>query len=322
MLDNEELNNEQVQEEQQEQPVEQVQEDTPQSEQPEFVLDENGNLQWNTNEYDHLDDEDSDGEPTPQEQPQQEEEQTQEEQPQEEPKYKVKVGNEEVEVTQEELVRGYMRQSDYTRKTQELANQRHQFEQLYRQPIQQQPIQLQTNQPQESLNDVAKRLAAHQLGLNSPEDLSELDFDHIAAVVEARQALINQRNAMMTRQQNINNLEMQLRSEEPKYDDIMANINEAMQNLPVSKFNQLKQAYNNGNTEPLREFFKEMQKDYYANVIQKVEQKKSKPVPKVVPTSNTPIEQPKQNKKIDFRKLGNMSMDQKAKLLLDMGFVD
>ena len=324
----EELNNEQVQTEQeevnQEQPVEQVQEDTPQSEQPEFVLDQDGNLQWNTNEFDHLDEEDSDGEPTPQEQPQQEEQEEPEEQPQEEPKYKVKVGNEEVEVTQEELVRGYMRQSDYTRKTQELANQRHQFEQLYRQPINPHPYEqpTQTQQQVENLNDIAKRLAAQSLGLNSPDDLSELDFDHITAVVEAKQMLINQRNAMMTRQQNINNLEMQLRSEEPKYDDIMANINEAMQNLPVSKFNQLKLAYSQGNPEPLREFFKEMQKDYYANVIQKVEQKKSKPVPKVIPTSNTPVEQPKQNKRIDFRKFGQLSTDQKAKMLLDMGFVD
>jgi hypothetical protein len=33
---------------------------------------------------------------------------------------------------------------------------------------------------------------------------------------------------MMSRQQNIDNLEAQLRSEEPKYDEIMANVNEAM----------------------------------------------------------------------------------------------
>jgi uncharacterized protein YhaN len=64
--------------------------------------------------------------------------------------------------------------------------------------------------------------------LNSVEDLSELDFDHITAVVEAKQALLNQRNHLMQRQQNIDNLEAQLRSEEPKYDEIMANVNEAM----------------------------------------------------------------------------------------------
>lgn len=318
-MDNEELN-EQVQEEQ-EQEVEQVQQDTPQDDNgdntPEFALDENGNLQWNTDEFDHLNDEDSE-----EEQPEQEEEEHQE--PEEEPKYKVKVDGEEVEVTQEELLRGYMRQSDYTRKTQQLANERQQVEQFYAQrQMYQQPQQPQSPPEQrENLNDIAKRLAAQRLGLDSPEDLSELDFDHITAVVEAKQALLNQRNSMMARQQNIDNLEAQLRSEEPKYDEIMANINDAMQNLPVSRFNQLKQAYAYGNPEPLREFFREMQKEYYSKAIKKVEQNKNKSVPKVVQTSNTPVEKQAQRKKIDFRKLGAMSTDQKAKLLLDMGFVD
>ena len=320
-MDNEDLLNEQVQDEQEE--VEQVQEDTPQEEesgeQPEFVLDENGNLQWNTDEFDHLDNEDSQ-----EEQPSQEQEEEHKE-PEEEPKYKVTVDGQEVEVTQEELLRGYMRQSDYTRKTQQLANQRQQFEQLYAQrqvPPQQYQQQNVPEQPTETLNDVAKRMAAQSLGLESPEDLSELDFDHITAVVEAKQALLNQRNAMMSRKQNIDNLEAQLRSEEPRYDEIMANVNQAMQNIPVSQFYKLKQAYAEGNPEPLREFFREVQKDYYSKAIQKVDNKRNKPVPKVVPSGNTPVEKQAQRKRIDFRKLGSMSTDQKATRLLDLGFVD
>ena len=320
-MDNEDLLNEQVQDEQEE--VEQVQEDTPQEEesgeQPEFVLDENGNLQWNTDEFDHLDNEDSQ-----EEQPSEEQEEEHKE-PEEEPKYKVTVDGQEVEVTQEELLRGYMRQSDYTRKTQQLANQRQQFEQLYAQrqvPPQQYQQQNVPEQPTETLNDVAKRMAAQSLGLESPEDLSELDFDHITAVVEAKQALLNQRNAMMSRKQNIDNLEAQLRSEEPRYDEIMANVNQAMQNIPVSQFYKLKQAYAEGNPEPLREFFREVQKDYYSKAIQKVDNKRNKPVPKVVPSGNTPVEKQAQRKRIDFRKLGSMSTDQKAKMLLDLGFVD
>lgn len=318
-MDNEELLNEQVQDEQEE--VEQVQEDTPQEEesgeQPEFVLDENGNLQWNTDEFDHLDNEDSQ-----EEQPSEEQEEEHKE-PEEEPKYKVTVDGQEVEVTQEELLRGYMRQSDYTRKTQQLANQRQQFEQLYAQrQVPQYQQQNVPEQPTETLNDVAKRMAAQSLGLESPEDLSELDFDHITAVVEAKQALLNQRNAMMSRKQNIDNLEAQLRSEEPRYDEIMANVNQAMQNIPVSQFYKLKQAYAEGNPEPLREFFREVQKDYYSKAIQKVDNKRNKPVPKVVPSGNTPVEKQAQRKRIDFRKFGSMSTDQKAKMLLDLGFVD
>ena len=310
----------------QEEELEQPQEGTPQEEEredpePEFVLDNDGNLQWNTDEFDHLDEEDS-SETEEQPEANQEEEQNTET-TEEEPKYKVKVDGQEVEVTQEELLRGYMRQRDYTQKTQQLAEQRRQFEQYRPQYQQPQQVPQQNQVPQgDVLNGMAKEIAARNLGLKSTEDLSELDFDHITAVVEAKQALINQRNAMMYRQQNIDNLEAQLRAEEPKYDEIMLTINDAVQNLPVNMYNRLKQAYNQGNPEPLREFFKFMQKEYYANAIQKVEQKKGKSVPKVVPSGNTPVEQPKQNKKIDFRKLGQMSTDQKAKLLLDMGFVD
>ena len=43
-------------------------------------------------------------------------------------KYKVKVGDEELEVTLDELLQGYMRQADYTRKTQALAEERKKLE--------------------------------------------------------------------------------------------------------------------------------------------------------------------------------------------------
>lgn len=308
--------------EEQEQQVEQVNNDTPQDEkEPEFYLDDNGDLQWNTDEFDSEDDEDSESNAQEEEQPTETEEDTHEEETDEEPKYTVKVDGEEIEVTQDELLRGYMRQRDYTQKTQQLAEQRRQFEQ-YRPQYQPQPQQ-QTQEPQQQdLNDIAKQVAARQLGLDSPEDLSELDFNHITAVVEAKQALINQRNAMMYRQHNIDNLEAQLRSEEPKYDEIMANINNAMQNLPVSKFNTLKQAYAEGNPEPLREFFKEMQKEYYSKAIKKVEQKKNTPVPKVESSANTPIVQTKKQNKIDFKQFGHMTTEQKAKILLERGFLD
>ena len=316
-----ELENKVDTQEEQEQQVEQVNNDTPQEdEQPEFYLDDNGELQWNTDEFDSKDNEDSESKAQEEEQPTETEEETHEEETDEEPKYTVKVDGEEIEVTQDELLRGYMRQKDYTQKTQQLAEQRRQFEN-YRPQYQQQPQQTQ-QYGGEDLNSVAKRIAASQLGLESVDDLSELDFNHITAVVEAKQALINQRNAMMYRQHNIDNLEAQLRSEEPKYDEIMSNINDAMQNLPVSKFNQLKAAYNQGNPEPLREFFKEMQKEYYSKAIKKVEQKKNTPVPKVESSANTPIVQTKKQNKIDFKQFGHMTTEQKAKILLERGFLD
>lgn len=317
----EELLDKQVdtQEEQEvEQPVEGTPQDDGSNDEPEFALDENGELQWNTDEYDYKDEKDSE-----QEQPEESEDEGQGQTTEDEPKYKVKVDGEEIEVTQDELLRGYMRQKDYTQKTQQLAEQRRQFEQ-YRPQYQPEP-QSQTQDFQDksdNLNNIAKQIAARNLGLESPEDLSELDFDHITAVVEAKQALLNQRNAMMSRQQNIDNLEAQLRSEEPKYDEIMANVNEAMQNIPVSQFNRLKQAYSDGNPEPLREFFKAMQKDYYSKAIKKVEQKKKPSVPIVEHSANTPITQTKKQNRIDFKRFGHLTTEQKAKILLENGFLD
>ena len=111
---------------------------------PEFGLDKDGNLQWNTDEYSQYDNEDSE-----EEQPLDEDEEGQVQSNDEEPKYTVKVNGEDVEVTQEELLRGYMRQSDYTRKTQALADERQRIENYYRQqPQPQYRPQEQVSEPQ------------------------------------------------------------------------------------------------------------------------------------------------------------------------------
>lgn len=341
-LENTNVNDQQV-ENQDTQQVEQPDTGTPQKEEdtPEFGLDKDGNFFWNTDEYDKKYPEEDSEEDSDQQQEEPVEGTEQQEQPnqekedgsdtdnqEEEPKFKVKVDGEEIEVTQDELLRGYMRQRDYTQKTQQLAEQRKQFEQYKPQqqfqPQQQAQPQQQPQQQQQStdLNAMAKEIAAKSLGLESVDDLSELDFNHITAVVEAKQALLNQRNQMMYRQQNISNLEEQLRSEEPKYDEIMSRLGDAIQNLPVNKYNKLQRAYNEGNPEPLREFFKEMQKDYYAQSIQKVEQKKKPVVPKVEHTANTPVTPTRKGVKIDYDKFGHMTTDQKAKILLQMGLLD
>ena len=63
-----------------------------------------------------------------------EEEESEEDESKEEPEvYAVKVDGEELEVSLEELVQGYSRHSDYTRKTQELASQRDQMAQMQQQ---------------------------------------------------------------------------------------------------------------------------------------------------------------------------------------------
>jgi uncharacterized short protein YbdD (DUF466 family) len=63
-----------------------------------------------------------------------EEEESEEDEAEEEPEvYAVKVDGEELEVSLDELVQGYSRHSDYTRKTQELASQRDEMAQMQQQ---------------------------------------------------------------------------------------------------------------------------------------------------------------------------------------------
>jgi hypothetical protein len=83
------------------------------------------------------------------------EEETEVEEVEEQPVYRVTVDGSEIEVTQDELINGYSRQQDYTRKTQELANQRKTIEQqahelsqrdaLYKQLLPKMEAELQTS---------------------------------------------------------------------------------------------------------------------------------------------------------------------------------
>ena len=293
--------------------------ETEKAEEPEFVLDEDGNLKWNDAEPEEEEDSDTRGDvqPSGEEQPAETDDKQKEF---DDDVYTVKVDGKEVQVTKEELLRGYMRQADYTRKTQTLAEQKKQIEQSYRpqvQPVNQPRTQEQVPQGQ-NLNAIAKQIAAKNLGLESPDDLSELDFDHIAAVQDAREELKAQRNALANRQNAIQNLENQLRLEDPAYDTIMANAPEKMGNLPHKEFEKLRQAYEVGNPEPLRAFYQGLQKDYYANAIKKTSVHK-KPVPKVE-SSNTATST-KQTKRVDFRQLGKMTTEEKAKFLIEQGIV-
>ena len=68
------------------------------------------------------------------------EEETEVEEVEEQPVYRVTVDGSEIEVTQDELINGYSRQQDYTRKTQELANQRKTIEQQARELAQRDAI--------------------------------------------------------------------------------------------------------------------------------------------------------------------------------------
>lgn len=80
------------------------------------------------------------------------------EQVEEKPRYKVKASGEEIEVTLDDLIKGYQREADYTKKTQTLAEQRKQVE-AERQVIEQ--AKLQRDQYQERLGMIESALKTY-----------------------------------------------------------------------------------------------------------------------------------------------------------------
>ena len=106
--------------------------------------------------------------------------------------YAVTVNGEEREVSFDELLKGYSRQSDYTKKTQELSNDRKQFESLekqYNDEISQ--IQTERQQYMEALNQVIENSMGgmEQYANTNWEELKTLDpLEYITKKEEHREA--------------------------------------------------------------------------------------------------------------------------------------
>lgn len=100
--------------------------------------------------------------------------------------YRVKVNGEEIEVTEDELLNGYSRQQDYTRKSQELAEQRKQLEQRMQElEAKDQEIDAERYQYAELLPEMRKQL---QQQLNAEPDWDKLyDQNPIEATKLERQ---------------------------------------------------------------------------------------------------------------------------------------
>ena len=98
----------------------------------------------------------------------------------EDPLYAVTINGEEHEVTFDELLRGYSRQSDYTRKTQELSNDRKQMESLQQQYNSEVAnIQAERQQYMESLNQIIANSSAGLDKFSNVDWLSLKDTDPI-----------------------------------------------------------------------------------------------------------------------------------------------
>jgi len=95
-----------------------------------------------------------------------------EEETEENPLYAVTVNGEEQEVSLEELTKGYSRQSDYTRKTQELASERNNMAQLQEQWASE--ISQAQNERQQYVNALGQIVQQSMIGL---EQFNDVDWD-------------------------------------------------------------------------------------------------------------------------------------------------
>lgn len=97
------------------------------------------------------------------------------EQVEEQPRYKVKASGEEIEVTLDDLIKGYQREADYTKKTQTLAEQRKQVE-AERQVIEQAKTQRDQYQERLAMIESALKTYAPQENLEALKETDPIGY--------------------------------------------------------------------------------------------------------------------------------------------------
>jgi hypothetical protein len=114
--------------------------------------------------------------------------------------YTVKINGQDFEVTEEELLKGYSRQQDYTKKTQELSEYRKQLEEagvFYQQEV------AKTQQArQEYISSLAN---AAQLNLASLQEYEKIDWERLKA--EDKEEYLTKRDEYREAQSHIQNLQ-------------------------------------------------------------------------------------------------------------------
>lgn len=248
----------------------------------------------------------------------------------EEPRYKVKVDGEELEVPLNELLNGYMRQADYTRKTQALAQERKQFGQPTEQPGQQAQGVEQKQTPTakefyEGLTNVAKEAVRQDLS----EDFDEFNPMHMAALAVKVNQFTAQLQAQTEKQTAIETFEAEARAKEPElYDAIYEFAQERVDYLPYRERVALEKAFAQGDVKVMNSFFNTMRKEYYNSKGMAVPGEEVKPTPKPIKKSAKPPvvegvgngDAPKVKTR-NASDLGKMSHDAQANWLIEMGIV-
>lgn len=136
-----------------------------------------------------------------------------------------------VKMSKSELIAGYQRQADYTRKTQELAAERRKYDALIAQAQAQQTEQP-TSKPTNTAEAVqqgyesAVKMAAKKLGID-PEDFNQFDSMHQYALQQAILTQNAQKQAVEHRNSYASSLIDQAR-QDPMCDSVMSNLDTAI----------------------------------------------------------------------------------------------
>lgn len=305
-----------------------------------WKIDENGNVTFSDNMFADQNMYSPDGEQTEKVEGQEEtKDEPQEPNPDLPPKpefYDVVINGEPQKVTLEQLRQGYMLQSDYTRKTQQLAEERRAFEAAKGQFAQQNPQMQQQQQPVQETKPNPKeyyeQLSNYAIGRvkqNLGEDFDEYNPIHQAALADeiaTVKAEMYQRNQAQLGMQRV----QQKYSQDPNYREIDNLATQLLQQLPYKQAVQIQEALRNNNADIIDEYMGAVRDQYYRSrgyipeseaKAQQQQQQAVQSTPKVVPQKVTPPhvestgtanDRPQGEVKIDYSKLGRLSMDQQA----------
>ena len=219
-------------------------------------------------------------------------------------------------------------QGDYTRKTQSLREKEKELEALRAQPPQpqtQQPVQPQQPQmteqeAQDLFFKTAKQRAAAMLGIKE-DDFDEYDAKHMSYLTVASNDLYTQAQQEMNRRRYVeekrhkyNELLGKLKQEEPHYDEINQWALGYVETLPYKEYSKYVRTFNEGSIEEIEGVIQQIRKAWY-------QQKKAavpKEAPPTVESGSNAEEEPR--KRITTRQFAAMTPEEKAEFLRDNGY--
>ena len=259
-------------------------------------------------------------------------------------KYKVVVQGEVQYVPLEELIKGYQRQSDYTKKTQKLSEERKKLEEEKRKVeeiLKTVELAANYNLTREELLDInnkAAEIVKSQYGIDEYDD----NYDSLKTLVA--QQMAQQLKQQKEAREKFMKVEEYLKAKDPDYEEISQLVLEKIENeLPLKKVRELEIAKQKGDPMPFLELYRTVAEEYrrskqkqqqqpeqktqegqglfsqQAEQLQaQPQQKKVEPPVTEVPTNMT--EAPSQTA-INPEELAYKTVDEQVKLLLEMGLV-